>query len=343
MKLREMKRENDVYIYAETAFAHEGDAEYLYSMVNEAANGGADAIKFQILLDINESYTSSIICSSKLFQWIINEQEWIQIIRYARDKGLEVVLLPIDMKALEFCISHQELYEILEIHSINFNHYYMLRKINEIEDKVISLGIGGRTLSDIEFAINILEKPYLEKRLLLMHGFQSFPTKPENLKMIMINRMKEMFKISVGYADHTAFDQDDTFLMQVAYINGARIFEKHIVIKQGEERTDYQAAVNGMHIVEIRKKLREISCIQGNASVFALNSAETKYRDREKKIVAIDEIVRGDILSEKNIGYKVTEEYTVYEQKDICKILGTISSEDYSTDSVIKQRIKDDE
>ena len=38
MKLREMKRENDVYIYAETAFAHEGDAEYLYSMVNEAAD-----------------------------------------------------------------------------------------------------------------------------------------------------------------------------------------------------------------------------------------------------------------------------------------------------------------
>lgn len=336
MKLREMKREDDIYIYAETAFAHEGDIAYLYSLIDEAANGSADAIKFQILLDLNESYTSDYVSSSELFKWKFNEQQWLEIICYARKRELEVVLLPIDMKALKFCIKHQELYEILEIHSINFNHYYMLKKMNEIEDKVISLGIGGRTLSDLEFAINILEKPYFEKRLLLMHGFQSFPTEPENLKMSMINSLNKIFKIPVGYADHTAFDQDDTFLMQVAYINGARIFEKHLVMNKGEERTDYQAAANGMHIKELRESLREISNIQGNSAVFNLNDAEIKYRDREKKIVAIDDIVSGDVLSEKNIGYKVTNEHSFYEQKDICKIIGSIASENYSIDAIIK-------
>lgn len=324
----ETRKKNAIYLIAETAFSHEGSLEYLRSQINNAIEAGVDAIKFQIMLQPEESYSSAVIASSEVFQWKFTEEEWKNIIVYAKKSGLEVVVLPVDMKSLEFCENNADLYEMIEVHSINFNHKFMLERIDKIPNKVVVLGEGGRTLEDIEYALNTLANAYFEGRILMMHGFQSFPTNPANLRMERIRKYKDFFGIEMGYADHTAYDVDDLSLIQIAYVNGARYFEKHLVVNKGERRTDYQAAVDVAHLKRIRKALEEIAVIQGENSNWKLNEAEEIYRGREKKIVALENIPEGVVFSEKNLGYKVTNEKKQFEQKDIEHFIGTVAKHD---------------
>ncbi|MBD5492123.1 MAG: hypothetical protein HDR16_08430 [Lachnospiraceae bacterium] len=316
---------DEIYIYAETAFSHEGDIAYLYQLAERAKKAGSNAIKFQLMLNPEESYVPEVIAQSECFNWYFEKEQWIKLLKYIKfEKKLDVVLLPVDMCAMEFCMTHQELYDMIEVHSINFNHYMMLRQMDKL-DKVIILGIGGRTLADIEYALQKLPRAYSEKRILLMHGFQSFPTKKENAKLGRIAKYRALFGLEVGYADHTSYKEDDIPLFQFAYLNGSRFFEKHIVLEEGKERTDYQAAKEAGHLLEIKRALKTVADIQGNDSVWELASAETEYRKREKKVVAIKDIVPNEILTEKNLGYKVTNQMSAYEQKDLEKLLGKCS------------------
>lgn len=329
----DMESQKPYYLYAETAFSHEGDLSYLYKQVDEAASAEVNGIKFQILLEPKESYDEVLIKSSETFKWIFTEDEWKKVIHYAREKKLEVILLPVDMKALEFCENNQDLYEMIEVHSINFNHKFMLERMNRIPNKMIILGVGGRTLADIEYALDKLENACSENRILLMHGFQSFPTRPENLKMERIFRMKNFWGVQVGYADHTSYAEDDLTLMQIAYVNGARYFEKHLVLHRGEKRTDFQAAVDAEHLIRIKEAIESIMQIQGEEKNWGLNDAERTYREREKKVVALNDIRQGEPFTEENLGYKVTPQDKVIEQKDIESLFGTKARRNIEMDS----------
>ena len=214
---------NPFYIYAETAFSHEGNLDYLYRLVDQVSLAQADGIKFQILMDPDESYTPEVRNGNDVLTWIFDADEWKKLLSYAHEKALDVVLLPIDLKATKFCAENTALYDFLEIHSINFNCRPLLEMADKI-DKLLILGTGGRNLSDIEYALQILNRAYLEKRIIMMHGFQAFPSKKEDLRLGRIGKYQQLFDVKVGYADHTAHNSDDITMFQFAYLNGARIF-----------------------------------------------------------------------------------------------------------------------
>ena len=78
-----------------------------------------------------------------------------------------------------------------------------------------------------------------------MVGFQSFPTNFKDInieKLMFLKDYTQMLKI--GYADHTIYNDDNMVENNIfAYNLGARIFEKHIAIDEGEERIDYISAI----------------------------------------------------------------------------------------------------
>ena len=41
------------YLYAETAFHHAGNKEYLFKLIDEVKKSGAKGIKFQVLIELN--------------------------------------------------------------------------------------------------------------------------------------------------------------------------------------------------------------------------------------------------------------------------------------------------
>ena len=96
MKLRRLfdnhKLEADFYIYAETAFIHEGDKNYLLKLIDSAKKAKCDGIKFQILLDIEGTYDKDLKIFQKLHEWSFTDDTWLEIIKYAKRKELEVII-----------------------------------------------------------------------------------------------------------------------------------------------------------------------------------------------------------------------------------------------------------
>lgn len=306
------------FLLAETAFSHEGNIKYLISQIEEAKKAKVDGIKFQILLNIDDSYSKTLNNYKILNDYRFTKNQWKRILNKVKEEtDLEIILLPIDNESVEFCLENQDLISAVEVHSINFNQKPLLEKIAKLKCPII-LGAGGRSFEDIDYSLSILEK----EKVIIMHGFQAFPTSIEDINLLRINTFKKRYHTTIGYADHTHYNDNKEMsnLINYAYILGARIFEKHIVLKKGEPRVDYESAITSSEFLTLRSNLEYLRKILG--SPFKFSKKEIEYKKREKSIVAIKEILKGEIITEENTGFRVTNEISDLDQRDYEIILG---------------------
>ena len=83
----------------------------------------------------------------------------------------------------------------------------MLSAIKNFSGKVF-VSAGGSTHSEIVKFVNPIIKAGNAKEIILMHGFQTYPTPHEDSNLNKINFFKEIFRdnVSYGYMDHIDAD-----------------------------------------------------------------------------------------------------------------------------------------
>ncbi|PKP62021.1 hypothetical protein CVT91_00895 [Candidatus Atribacteria bacterium HGW-Atribacteria-1] len=325
---------NKFEIIAETAFSHEGNFDYLLAQVKSAKVGKVDYIKFQVFIDKDAVYPKSHPNYKIVGKWVIDKEKWLQAFRYAKMLNLKIIVLPIDLSSLDFCIENNELIDAYEVHSVCFNEYYLLKKLSNVNKKFI-LGIGGRYPEEINYAIENLS--INRKNPILMYGFQSFPTDITKINLNKINIFSNLFNCKIGYADHTIFNNDIFYnLIEYSYLLSARLFEKHIVLEKGKKRIDYESAIISEDFIELRNRLNNLSNIMGNGEIFKLNNKEIEYRKRERQIVAARNINKNETISLEDLTYKVIEGRSDFEQNEINKIIGKKCNLSIQKDDPIK-------
>jgi len=299
-----------MYIYAETAFHHEGDKGYLFKLIDAAKESGVHGIKFQVLIDLNEFMSSKHSAYCEVKKWTLTLKEWEEIFGYTKKLGLDIILMPLDIKAFELV----EKFDIrfIEIHSVSFRDECLLNKLNECRTSLI-FGIGGRTIKEIDAII----KKYIDRDITLMVGFQSYPSDLRDVKLERIRELKKLYSnCQIGYADHSSYkDSMAISSNEYAYILGARVFEKHITIEEGKERVDYQSAVSIKKISTIVKKLNNLKLILNIEShnLFKMTEREVTYRNRQKVPVAKQLIKPGDVILRDLIELKMTDQENCYD------------------------------
>jgi N,N'-diacetyllegionaminate synthase len=312
-----------IKLISETAFTHEGDFSYLIAQIDLANKIGAEYIKFQVLLDIDSVYSKSTDLYNDMKSKMFNPEDWKSALKYAKSLGLKTLVLPIDYKALQFSIDCNYT-DAIEIHSICLNDILFLNTINKSETKLlIVLGVGGRTTSDINFCINYLDS----SNLLLMSGFQCFPTEIEDANLGKVKSLVNNYRFPIGYADHTPWDQEDSSMILTAISFGATFIEKHIILDNGSDRADYYSAVSEKEFMRLKNLIKTFTLIYGNDDLGFLSKKETTYKNRERKIIALSNIRKNTKLLHENIGYTVTNQSTDLEQKSFNKIIGLIAKE----------------
>jgi len=328
--------ENKFEIIAETAFSHEGNFEYLLAQIKSAKMGKVDYIKFQVFIDKDAVYSKSHPDYKTVGKWMIDKEKWLQAFRYAKSLKLKIIVLPTDLASVDFCIKNDALIDAYEVHSVSFNEYYLLKKLSNINKEII-LGVGGRYPHEINYAIEILG--INKKNLILMYGFQSFPTEITKINLDKIKVFSDTFCCKMGYADHTKFNNDTFFnLIEYSYLLSARLFEKHIVLEKGEKRIDYESAIISEDFIELRNRLNNLSNIIGNGEIFKLNNKEIEYRKRERQIVAARNINKNETISLEDLTYKVIESRSDFEQNEINKIISRKCNLSIQKDDPIKFR-----
>jgi len=316
---------NRPYIIGETAFHHEGDRAVLEQLIQDIADVGLDAIKFHLLIDLNEYITPIHPIAAPLGKWLFNSGVWTELIRYADQKGLDVVALCNDVSSIRL-IEEQDLPVVaIEIHATGINEIPLLKAAAK-STRTVMVGIGGSSEDEVAFAIKTMEEEGKED-IILMHGFQNYPTDHALLDLGRIERYSKKFGKQMGFADHTdPSDPENELVSVLGILQGANIIEKHYTSWPEEERIDHQAAISKEQMIRI-KFLADLVWKAKGTGVNILSEAEKKYGavgPMKKAIVARKDIAVGHAICEEDLAYKRTEIEAELKQKDYMKILGRI-------------------
>jgi N,N'-diacetyllegionaminate synthase len=292
----------DHYIFAETAFHHEGDINYMMRLIEEVSASAATGIKFQVLTRPLDFISSKHKDYSQLRKYCFSLTQWRKILQRAVDVDLDLVVMPLNIEALKLCEEFPVKW--IEIHSVSQNDWRLKQKVKDNSYKLI-ITTGGRFVDEVEQDIS-----YFEGNVeIIMVGFQAFPSNLSDVRIGQIAYWKRRYSnLHIGYADHSFYSSDEAInSLEFAFLLGARIFEKHVSLQPGVERVDYSAAVSIKDIANIQNKLTflEKHIIPERMNPDDFTNEEMVYRKRQLICVATRDLEIGEILKEGDVALKM--------------------------------------
>jgi len=310
-------------LIAETAWHHEGDYEFMKNLVTEiSTKTEADIVKLHITLNFDEYMHSSHDAYALLKPWLFNKSQWSELIEIVRNNNKQVMLLLNDTEAIKFGLSFSP--EYVEIHSTCLNDVFMLDELKKglpSSTKVV-LGIGGTSIDEIDHAVNYLK----HSNILLMFGFQNYPTVYEDVNLNKIRKVMKLFdNFEYGYADHTAWDSVHNELVTLlGAASGMTYIEKHVTTHYGENRVDWPAAISIDMFNNLYKKIMVLDGLNGNGSL-SMNRGELDYSvfgPMKKAAVFNKNVKEGEKLSLAMIDFMRTKEVSDMSQVDVIQSVG---------------------
>ncbi len=326
------------YLYTETAFNHQGDFDYLKKCIEATAEAGFNGIKFQIVLDLNELMSAKHKSYKLISGFVFTKEEWVRIIDYAFELDLDIIVMPLDKASANLIAEIQDRIKFIDIHSVSFYDKHLLHEISKI-NKPIILGVGGRTISEIDEKLN-----YFQNVSILMVGFQSFPSHVKDVRLGKISFLQRKYPdLLIGYADHSSNLSDDTISTnEWAYLLGASIFEKHITLEEESDRVDNTSSIGKEKLAEVKIRIdrlsNEVLLSEKDSYYSGFSDKELDYRNRQKVFVASRDLNEDHLLTEQDLILKMSDsEDGITDIKDIIgrKIQSTIEKDQAITSEIL--------
>ena len=327
------------YVIAEIGVNHEGSMELAKRLVDEAKEGGANAVKFQSYKaetlaskdspsywDTNEEPTTS---QYELFKkhdsfWI---DEMKELKEYCQKQDIEFMSTPFDIESANFLDDMMDVYKISSSDLTNKPFIEYLCQFN----KPIILSTGASSLYEIQEAVSWIEK--YGNPLALLHCVLNYPTPDENASLGMILDLKAKFPDKIiGYSDHTL--PKDMKVCEMATMLGSVIIEKHFTHDKTLPGNDHYHAMDKEDLKLYRKNLERTFDILGNFKVKALEDEEPARNNARRSLVALKNIQKGKIIEKDDLTFKRPAHGV--SPKFIDEIIGKKAINDIEEDTVIK-------
>jgi sialic acid synthase SpsE len=326
------------YIIAEAGVNHEGSIEIAKRLIDEAADAGANAIKFQ-------TYKASTLASKDSpAYWDLAEEptksqfelfskhdkfwkkEMVELKKYCDEVDLEFMSTPFDMESAKFL---NDLMDVYKISSSDITNKPFIEYICGF-NKPIILSTGAANLLEIQEAVDWIEK--YGNPLALLHCILNYPTLDENANLGMIKGLKKAFpKKIIGYSDHTLPKKMKT--LEIATLLGATILEKHFTHDKSLPGNDHYHAMDKDDLKIFCQNLNEIFNSLGNFKVGALNEEILAIKNARRSLVASKLIKKGEIVKVEHLTFK--RPANGISPKFIDEVLGKIAKEDITEDSIL--------
>jgi len=327
------------YIIAEIGVNHEGSMQLAKRLVDEAKEGGADAVKFQsykaetLASKDSPSYwdTSKEPTTSQYELFKKHDSFWIEEMQelknYCDEVGIEFMSTPFDIESADFLNDMMDVYKISSSDLTNKPFIEYICKFN----KPIILSTGASSLHEIQEAVSWIEK--YGNPLALLHCVLNYPTPDENANLGMILDLKQKFPDKIiGYSDHTL--PKDMKVCEMATMLGSVIIEKHFTHDKTLQGNDHYHAMDKEDLKLYRSNLERIFKILGSFKVEALEDEAPARANARRSLVATKDIKKGQIIKKEDLTFK--RPASGISPKFIDEVIGKKATNDIEEDSVIK-------
>ena len=246
-------------IIAEIGQAHDGSLGILHSYIDALSQTGVDAIKFQTHIAEAESspyeqfrIAFSYVDKTRYDYWKRMElmlDQWIEIKAHCDAVGLRFVSSPFSCAAVDLLENvgiHQ-----YKVGSGEITNHLLLQKIAETGKPVI-LSSGMSNLQELDSAIQIFSKKRIPVSVL--QCTTAYPTTPNQWGLHILKVLKDRFKITVGFSDHSG----DIFAALAATALGADVIEVHAVFDKRMFGPDAKASLEMDDIARLVTGIKEI-------------------------------------------------------------------------------------
>jgi len=327
------------YIIAEAGVNHEGSIEIAKRLIDEAKEGGANAIKFQTYRastlaakdspaywDISKETTLS---QFELFSkhdkfW---KKEMVLLKDHCDKAGIEFMSTPFDFESAKFL---DDLMDVYKISSSDITNKPFIEYICQF-GKPIILSTGASQLFEIQEAVTWIEK--FGNPLALLHCVLNYPTIDENANLGMIKGLQVEFpNYIIGYSDHTLPKKMKT--LELAHLLGAAILEKHFTHDKSLVGNDHYHAMDKEDLKLFLKKIKKNESLLGSFVVSSVDSEQPAIENARRSIVTAKKISKGKIITKSDITFK-RPGYGI-SPKFLDKVIGMRLVKDMNDDEIIK-------
>ena len=209
------------YVIAEAGVNHEGSMDIARRLIDEAALGGADAIKFQTYKagTLASKHSPAYWDTSKeptpsqyeLFKkhdsfW---KGEFENLKKHCDQAGIAFMSTPFDVESAKFL---NDMMDVFKISSSDLTNRPFIEFMCDFKKPII-MSTGAASLAEIAEAVSWIEAK--GNPLALLHCVLNYPTMDENAALGMIPALVRHFPQHViGYSDHTL--PNDMKVLEVA-------------------------------------------------------------------------------------------------------------------------------
>ena len=252
------------YIIAEIGINHNGSLETAKKLIDVAAVSGCDAVKFQKRNpDVcvpehqknkpRETPWGTMTYLEYKYRMEFEKEEYDEIDKYCKEKGIEWSASPWDMDSLEFLMQ----YDIpwIKIPSAMITNEKLMKASAATGKKVI-FSTGMSTYEEIDQAVDWLG----DSEVLMLHCNSSYPAPLKDLNLKCIQTLKERYGCEIGYSGH-----EFRLGTSVAAIYlGATCVERHITLDRTMWGSDHLSSVEPQGLIKMVRGIRELEEAYGD-------------------------------------------------------------------------------
>ena len=252
------------YVIGEIGINHNGDLGIAKKLIDAAAVAGCAAVKFQkrtpeicVPEDQRERLRETPWGTMTYMEYRrrieFGAEEYAEIDRYCRDKGLDWLASPWDVPSVAFLERFDPVCH--KIASASLTDEDLLARVAETGRPVI-LSTGMSTMEQIRRAVEILGR----ERLILTHCTSAYPCPPDELNLRMIATLEHEFGCPVGYSGHEVGLQTTI----AAVVLGACLVERHITLDRAMWGSDQAASVEPWGLMRLVRDIRVVEQALGD-------------------------------------------------------------------------------
>ena len=299
---------DEPFVIAEVGQNHQGELAIAREYIRIFAFEGADAVKFQTrnnkYLFSQDAYEAPYASENAFAETygahrehLELKPEWLPILKEDCIKhGVKFMSTPFDEPSLD--LLKQIDVDILKVASFDLGNLPLIHRIASMGKPVV-MSVGGGKIEQIRSSVEVLLNHHDE--VAILHCVSEYPCEYNRLGLDNIEVLiKEFPECTIGSSDHF----NGTLSGPVAYLKGARVFEKHVTLNRAWKGTDHSFALEPDGFRKFVRDIKRVRHMMPPKPADDLGN-ERVFKKLGKSLIAYVDIQAGEKVSLENLSGRI--------------------------------------